>query len=183
MAGRAAALDGADFLSRVAQYSAALCGGDIEAFRSEARETVERFPNNPLALADVGARFVLGSGDYAEGVKLIERARAIAPDLTPADTVAVAVDALRRGVYEDRPRLRRAAARSDSAVVLIVELALAAARGDAEETQRIRRRLTELGYGDQRSVDEALETTCWSQDIRDLVRAKATPAFQNTLAQ
>lgn len=177
MAARAAALNDTDFLTRVAQYSVSMCGGDINAFRVLARETVERFPNNPLALADVGARFVLGSGDYAEGVSLIERARAIAPDLTPTDTVAVAVDAMRRGVYAARPRLTRAAARTDSALILIVELALAAARKDSERVSIVRGRLADLGFADQAQIGQALDATCWSQDIRDLVKSKVTLAF------
>ncbi len=155
----------------------AICQGDFDAFRFLAREIVERFPNNPLALADVGARFILGSGDAAEGVALIERARAIAPDLTPLDTVAIAVDALRRGAYEDRPRLRRSAERTAAAAVLIVELALASARGDAEETARVRTRLATLGFSDEKRIGEALDATCWSQNIRDLVKSKVALAF------
>lgn len=172
-----AQINGADFLTRVANYAGALCSGDVEAFRLQARETIERFPNNPLGLADVGARFILGSGDYAEGAALIEKARAIAADLTPTDTVAMAVDALRRGAYEDRPRLRRAASRTDSPVVLVVELALAAGRGDQERMATVRRRLAEIGFPDQKSIGEALDSTCWSQNIRDLVKSKLSPAF------
>lgn len=178
-AARAYELDSSEFIPRVARYSAAICTGDIDGFRQVAHETVERFPNNPLALADIGSRFILGSGDYAEGAALIERARAIAPDLTPLDTVAIAVDALRRGEYADRPRLRRAAARTDSAVVLIVEMALAAARGDVEETTKMRRRLSDLGFEDEKSIAEALDTTCWSRSIRDLVKSRAVAAFRN----
>ncbi|WP_442756274.1 hypothetical protein ACNHKD_06570 [Methylocystis sp. JAN1] len=183
MAGRAAQMNESDFLTRVANYAVALCGGDIEAFRAQARETIERFPNNPLGLADVGARFILGSGDYTEGSALIEKARAIAADLTPVDTIAVAVDALRRGAYEDRPGLRRAAARTDSAVVLVVELALAAARGDHDRAANIRRQLAEIGFPDQKSAGEALDSTCWSQNIRDLVKSKVTLAFVEARAQ
>ncbi len=177
LAERAVAIDGFDFIPNAARYAAALCQGDFDAFRFLAREIVERFPNNPLALADVGARFILGSGDAAEGVALIERARAIAPDLTPLDTVAIAVDALRRGAYEDRPRLRRSAERTDAAAVLIVELALASARGDAEETARVRTRLATLGFSDEKRIGEALDATCWSQNIRDLVKSKVALAF------
>jgi len=179
MAARAYELDGSDFITRVAHYSAAICTGDVEGFRIGARETVERFPNNAIALADVGSRFILASGDYAEGAALIERARAIGADLTPLDTIALAVDALRRGDYAERPRLQRAAARTDSAVVLIVEVALAAARGDAEATAKIRRRLSDLGFSDQKRIDEALDSTCWSQNIRDLVKSKVTLAFRS----
>jgi hypothetical protein len=177
LAERAVALDSFDFIPNAAHYATALCQGDFDAFRVLAREIVERFPNNPLALADVGARFILGSGDAAEGVALIERARAIAPDLTPLDTVAMAVDALRRGAYEDRPRLRRSAERTDAAAVLIVELALAAARGDAEESGRVRTRLATLGFSDEKRIGEALDATCWSQNIRDLVKSKVALAF------
>ena len=179
MAARAFDLDSVDFVPRAARYATALCSGDIDAFRILARETAERFPNNPIALADIGARFILGSGDYAEGAALIERARAIAADLTPLDTIALAVDALRRGIHDDRPRLRRAAALTDSAIVLIVEMALAAARGDAEEAARVRGRLTDLGFSDQKRLAEALDSTCWSQNIRDLVKSRVTLALRD----
>ncbi|QGM97877.1 hypothetical protein [Methylocystis parvus] len=182
MAARAASMNDTDFLARVAQYASSLCAGDVEAFRAQARETIERFPNNPLALADVGARFVLGSGDYAEGVALIEKARAIAADLTPTDTIAVTIDAMRRGEYDDRPRLRRAASRTDSTIILTVELALAAARGDYERVSGIRARLSDLGLADQRRIGEALDATCWSQNIRDLVKSKVTLAFTEARA-
>lgn len=183
MAGRAAQMTETDFLTRVANYVSSLCLGDFEAFRLGARETIERFPNNPIGLADVGARFILSSGDYAEGTALIEKARAIAADLTPVDTVAMAIDALRRGAYEDRPGLRRAASRTDSAIVLVVELALAAGRGDHERMATVRRRLTEIGFPDQKSIGEALDSTCWSQNIRDLVKSKVTLAFHEERAQ
>jgi adenylate cyclase len=183
MAGRAAQMNETDFLTRVANYGTSLCSGDIETFRQQARETIERFPNNPVGLADVGSRFILGSGDPAEGIALIEKARAVAADLTPVDTIAVAVDALRRGAYEDRPGLRRAASRTDSAVVLVVELALAAARGDHERVAAVRRRLAEIGFPDQKSIGEALDSTCWSQNIRDLVKSKVTLAFNEARAQ
>jgi len=183
MAARAARMNDTDFLTRVAQYATGLCSGDIDAFRVQSRETVERFPNNPLALADVGARFILGSGDYTDGVALIEKARAIAPDLTPVDTIAMAVDAMRRGVYDDRPRLRRAASRTDSAIVLITELALAGARRDAAEIAKTRSRLAEIGFPDQKRIGEALDSTCWSQNIRDLVKSKVTLALDEARAQ
>jgi adenylate cyclase len=180
MAARAAEINEANFLTRVASYSAALCSGDIESFRVQARETVERFPNNPIALADVGARFILSSGDYAEGVALIEKARAIAADLTPVDTIAVAIDAMRRGVYEERPRLSEAATRTDAALVLTVELALAAARGDHERSAHIRGRLGEIGFSDQKAISDALDSTCWSQNTRDLLKSKVTLAFDGS---
>jgi adenylate cyclase len=183
MAARAAEISEANFLTRVASYSAALCIGDIESFRAQARETVERFPNNPIALADVGARFILSSGDYEEGVALIEKARAIAADLTPVDTIALAIDALRRGVYEERPRLRQAATRTDSALVLAVELALAAARGDRERSAHIRGRLAEIGFSDQKAIGDVLDSTCWSQNTRDLLNSKMTLAFVDAPAR
>jgi adenylate cyclase len=183
LAARAADLDSVDFLARAAQYWTSLCSGDVEAFRARARDAVERFPNNPLVLADAGARFVLGSGDYAEGIALIEKARAIAADLTPVDTLAMAVDAIRRGDYRERPRLRRAAAHTDFTLVLIVELALAASRGDMEETERLRRRLVELGFADEKALGEALDVNCWSQNIRDLVKSKATLGYVDMRAQ
>lgn len=182
LAARAYDMNRVEFFPRAARYISALCMGDVETFEAVASETIERFPNNPIALADVGSRFVLSSGDPARGAPLIERARAIAPDLTPVDTVALAVDALRRGAYDDRPRLRRAAARTDYAILLIVELALAAARGDDEESDRMRARLASLGFPDQKTIGDALETTCWSQNIRDLVKSKATLAFRDARA-
>jgi TolB-like protein len=183
MALRAYDMNGVEFFPRAARYISALCVGDVDAFRTVARETVERFPNNPVALADVGSRFVLGSGDAEEGVPLIEKSRAISPDLTPVDTVAIAVDALRRGVHENRPRLKRAAAQTDYPVVLIIELALAAARADFEEAARVRQRLSDLGFADQKSLGEALDSTCWSQNVRDLVKTKMTLAFRDARAQ
>lgn len=183
MALRAYDLNGFEFFPRAARYISALCVGDVDAFRTIARETVERFPNNPVALADVGSRLVLGSGDAAEGVPLIEKSRAISPDLTPVDTVAIAVDALRRGVYESRPRLKRAAAQTDYPVVLIIELALAAARADFEEAARVRQRLSDLGFADQKRLGDALDSTCWSQNIRDLVKSKMTLAFRDARTQ
>jgi adenylate cyclase len=182
-AARAYRANNYDFFPRAARYLAALCVGDVETFRAIALETIERFPNNPVALADIGSRLILGAGDGAEGVPMIEKARSIAPDLTPVDTVAMAVDALWRGAYEDRPRLRRAAARTDSAIVLILEMALAAARGEAEEAARVKKRLADIGFPDQKGMAQALESTCWSQNIRDLVKSKATLAYEGARAQ
>jgi TolB-like protein len=183
MASRAYERNKHDFFPRAARYITAMCMGDIESFRAIALETVDRLPNNPVALADVGSRLILGAADAADGVPMIEKARAIAPDLTPVDTVAMAVDALRRGDYADRPRLRRAAARTDYAVVLILEMALAAARGDADEATGVRKRLEGLGFPDQKAMNEALDSTCWSQNIRDLVKSRASLAYPDARAQ
>lgn len=183
MAERAARLGEGNFFTRVANYSAALCAGNLESFRIQARETVERFPNNPIALADVGARFILSSGDYAEGLALIERARTIAADLTPVDTIAVAVDAMRRGVYHERPRLRDTAMRTDNALVLAAELALAAARSDQERSAKMRRRLADIGFADQNAIGEAIDSTCWSNDTRALLKSNVALAFPESRAR
>ncbi|PPD43376.1 MAG: hypothetical protein CTY15_10115 [Methylocystis sp.] len=182
MASQAFDRNSVEFFPRAARYITALCTGDLETFRSVSRETVERFPNNPVALADVGSRLILSSGDAPEGVALIERARAIAPDLTPVDTMAIAIDALGRGDYANRPRLKRASDQTDAAPVLVIELALAAARNDPDESTRVRKRLVDLGFTDQKQIDAALDATCWSQNIRDLVKSRVTLAFRESHA-
>ncbi|MCX7899461.1 MAG: hypothetical protein N2444_05170, partial [Methylocystis sp.] len=45
-----------EFIPRAARYITAQCAGDMETFTEIARDTAARFPNNPIALADVGAR-------------------------------------------------------------------------------------------------------------------------------
>jgi hypothetical protein len=57
------------------------------------------------ALADVGSRLILSAGGNAQGVPMIEKARAIVPDLTRVDTVAIAVDALWRSGCDDKADL------------------------------------------------------------------------------
>lgn len=176
---RAMDINALDFLPRAARYMAALCVSDTETFRHIARETAERFPKNPIALADIGARMITGSGETQEGLALIAKARDLARELTPVDTVAVAVDALRRGEYAPRPRLSRFVAQTDDPFVLIAELALAAARQDADTMTRVRQKLADAGFPDQKRLSQVLETTCWSQDLRDLVNAKITLAFKD----
>lgn len=176
---RAHDINNFDLIPRAARYTTALCVGDLETFREMARATVARFPNNPVVLADAGARFLTNGADTQEGLALIARARAIVADLIPIDTVAVAVDALRRGDYEARPRLRKVAAQTDDAIVIAVELALAAARGDAAETARIRARLVEIGFPDRAAIANAIDAACWSKDLRDLVNDKISLAFRD----
>ena len=182
LATRAYELNSFEFVPRAARYLTAVCAGDAETFRSIARDTAERFPNSAIVLADVGARLVTSSDDVQEGLALIARARERAVELTPIDTVAMAIDALRRGDFAARPRLTRFAAQTDDVFVQVAELALAAARGDTEEVARVRRRLAEAGYKNQKQVSQALETSCWSQNLRDLVNAKVTIAFKDAAA-
>ncbi len=172
-----------EFIPSAARYTTALCVGDVETFRDIADGVIARFPNNPLALADVGAHYLTHDVDAERGRALIGKAREIAADLTPTDTVAIAVDALRNGVYDDRPRLRQIAAKTDDVFVLVVELALAAARADKDETARIKQRLASLGFPDQQRLSEALNSTCWSQPARDLVAAKVSLAFKGDAAR
>lgn len=124
-----------------------------------------------------------GSGDTKEGLALIAKARQLAVELTPVDTVATAVDALRRGDYAARPRLTRFVEQTDNPIVLVADLALAAARGDAETIARVKRKLADAGFLDQRRLSQVLETTRWSQDLRDLVNSKITLAFKDSASK
>jgi adenylate cyclase len=176
-------LNNFDSLPRVARYTVALCAGDIETFRRIGRSVVKDNPNNPIALADFGGKLILGANDPSEGMPLIERARALSQDLTHFDIVAVATDALRRREFDDRPRLRLAAAQSDSAAILLLDLALAAARGDAAEIARAKGRLSDIGYEDQKSVASIMDAACWSKEMRELVNGYVTLGFKSVAAQ
>lgn len=165
------------FLPRVAYYSAALCAGDTDVFRDVARAVVRDYPNHPLALVDVGAKFVLGADAPAEGLPLIERARALSARLLATEVVAPAVDALRREDFSTIDRLRKMAWRTDSIAAIILHLSLAAARGDAEETARAKARLAEVGLSDKAKVLAALDAYCWSPSTRALVARHVETAY------
>lgn len=161
--------DDTHLLPRIAFYNAALCAGNVAAFRREGAAMVRERPNHPLALADYGAKLVLGGEDAAEGLQLLERARVISGNLMPANAQAQAAQALRRGESPDLAELRGAAQDSDALGVALFYFAAASARKDAGETARALQRLKELGVEGKEQIGAALAAQCWSGETRALV--------------
>lgn len=164
-------------MPRVARYSAAICAGDLDTFRDVARRVAHDYPNHPLVLVDVGAKMVLGSNDASEGLPLIERARALSKNLLVTEVVAPAVDALRRGDFVASDPLRKTAYEVDSLAAIVVQLAQAAARGDAFETERAKARLAEMGVADHKAATGTVDAFCWSKETKALLNRHLDAAY------
>jgi adenylate cyclase len=162
-------VDEVHFLPRVAKYTAALCAGDVQSFRLLARALAADYPNNPLALEDVGAKLALGANDREEGLALIERARALSSNLLPADVVAVAGAALAQGQGPDLKPLRDAALREETPAPALLYLAGAGARNEAAAARAAVARLRELGLSDGDAMREHLRVTCLSDETHDAI--------------
>ena len=150
----------------------------MTTFRRVGRLAAADYPNNPLILTDFGARLVLGANAPAEGLPLIARAREITSRLMPADALAPAVDALRRGAEPDLASLRDAASQSASPSVALVYLAAAASIGDIGELAPAAKRLEEIGFGTEASATNLAGLQCWSDESRKAVADNIAKAFR-----
>lgn len=46
----------------------------------------------------------------------------------------------------------------------------------------MKRKFADSGFPDQKRLSQVLETTCWSQELRDLANSKITLAFKDAAA-
>jgi len=169
LAEKAFDLDRLALLPRAARYSAALCAGDVRAFRAIGAEVIADYPNNPLLLTDFGSKLVLATWETEEGLALLARAREISSRLMPIDAVAPAIVALRKGEAADLAVLREAAGRSASPAVALVYLAAARSLGDAAEISRAEAHLRGLGADVNEDPARLTHGLCWSREAREAV--------------
>ena len=91
--------------------------------------------------------------------------------------MAPAVDALRRGDFVASDPLRKTAYEVDSLAAIVVQLAQAAARGDAFETERAKARLAEMGVADHKAATGTVDAFCWSKETKALLNRHLDAAY------
>lgn len=150
-------------LPRMARYSAALCAGDVDAFRRASAAAVRDYPNNPATLLDVGGKSALGADEWEQGLALVARARALTSNLPDWTDYAETVDSLRRGRPVVLGDLHAAALENMHPLLLLVDLA---AQDDPAAADAAAGMLARLGYGDTQALTDLLARQCWSAVVK-----------------
>ena len=157
-------------LPRLARYSVALCRDELDTFRRVALAVARDNPNNPVALADVGAKLALGADDWAQGLELVSRAKTLSSNMPIWLDIAGTVDALRRHASVPGDDLHAAAMDSSHPSLLLVDLALQAERRNVEGARAVFERLAAIGYGEAAAIEALLEGQCWSASVKGVLR-------------
>jgi adenylate cyclase len=166
----AARLEPSHWLTGSGQSTVALCNADVPRFRSLAEAAIARTPRNPALLADLGAKLVLGAGDVASGMRLVQEARALNDRPQAWYDLPALMIAIRDGQpFEARDLLLR---HELAPMPEVWMLGLAAAHmldDDSFQTLSLRR-LQEGGIANQSAIVALLERSCWAAEAKNLVR-------------
>jgi hypothetical protein len=163
-------VQGAGSLAPTARLALAACRKDRPALLDASAILLERFPNDPAVLADVGSKLGLAAGEWPRAIAIEARALALNPFPDPWYPLATAV----KGLVDRQPAAALAALdRVPQRGFVTGHLVLLATGGllrDAPIIERTRATLTRLGLGSDETIRARLAGECWSDEAMAPVR-------------
>ncbi|MCX7325958.1 MAG: hypothetical protein NTZ14_16375 [Hyphomicrobiales bacterium] len=161
-----ASATGAGLLGDDARLALVAGAGDMDGVRSAADKLIQRYPNNPDVLADVGSKLGLVLGDWPPALEAEARAIALDPAPDPCCALAILAKAALDGEPERAKHLLSQAPQCAFPAGQVIRLAIGGAAGDISLASDARARLAAMDIRDTQTMLRTIDGQCWSEDVK-----------------